>query len=388
MEQPDGGERRRRRQGGGGRALPLQEENKNHHLHTQVPSNDDCVDDDDASSDSDNEAFEQEFEAGNQQHHPRTPASPNNKNNNSITVRQAFVHLLKGYVGPGCLSLPWAMSQLGISMGIAMIFVVCLWSSYNCRVVLLLKRHYQKQQQQQQQNQQPMDGSLGRRHGHNQHLNSSITYPQLAAWLYPYRGHMQRLTTLCICIQQLAVCTVFLSFVGTNLQAVCMAVWDVELSHRVVITLALPAVLALSCLPNLKALAPVTCLATILLMLGFALIGVVIAKVEWYNKNTNNDDHMQLYSQHDDSDTTTNTGPSTYKNWPMAICAILYRYVLLLATTGLLDAAGAAGFCIAGSRRTAGPHLMFLFFYVYCIFVNIYCTVLKAFASSCPSNKP
>jgi hypothetical protein len=27
------------------------------------------------------------------------------------TEAQSFLHLLQGYVGPGCLSLPWAVSQ-------------------------------------------------------------------------------------------------------------------------------------------------------------------------------------------------------------------------------------------------------------------------------------
>ena len=33
------------------------------------------------------------------------------------TWMQSFLHLLKGYIGPGCLSLPWAVSQLGIASG-------------------------------------------------------------------------------------------------------------------------------------------------------------------------------------------------------------------------------------------------------------------------------
>jgi amino acid permease len=377
--------RRRRRAGkgvGGASSISLQE----------VPSNDDEHDHGDASSDDgssssgrcDHEQMleQEEFAAvdhhgSHHHHHTNNHQTSNNHNSSStITIRQAFVHLLKGYVGPGCLSLPWAMSQLGsISVGVIMIFVVCLWSSYNCRVVLLLKRQRQLQQHQQQQQHQN-DHSPSRRinnsRQHHQHQNNNnnniITYPQLADWLYPGRGHlMRRLTTGCICIQQLAVCTVFLSFVGTNLQAVYLAVWDVHLSHQLVITLALPAVLALSCLPHLRALAPVTFLATLLLMLGFCLIAVVIAKVAWWNNDHQMNEHSQQQHFFDSDSATASTG-SNYKNWPMAICAILYRYVQTHSLCNWRYAADNVVFRISGSRTVCQSfHLMLLAFSLLCV---------------------
>ena len=92
------------------------------------------------------------------------------------TVWQTFVHLVKGYIGPGCLSLPWAMSQLGIIPGVVLCFGLCAWSSYNCWIVVHLKRQLMSsnntttttgstQQQQQQQQRQ-------------------LTYPDVAGQLY------------------------------------------------------------------------------------------------------------------------------------------------------------------------------------------------------------
>jgi hypothetical protein len=52
------------------------------------------------------------------------------------TAKQSFIHLLKGYVGPGCLSLPWALSQLGVGLGSVVIFVVAYWTSYNIWVCM------------------------------------------------------------------------------------------------------------------------------------------------------------------------------------------------------------------------------------------------------------
>jgi hypothetical protein len=77
---------------------------------------------------------------------------------------------------------------------------------------------------------------------------------------------MERFTAICICVQQL-VCTVFLSFVGVNFQAVVESILGVYVGHVTVITLALPSVMALTVgLPDLKALDPVTLVGRALLL--------------------------------------------------------------------------------------------------------------------------
>lgn len=49
------------------------------------------------------------------------------------TAMQTYIHLLKGFVGVGCLSLPWAISILGYVGGFVSIFVLSAWTSYNCK---------------------------------------------------------------------------------------------------------------------------------------------------------------------------------------------------------------------------------------------------------------
>ena len=44
------------------------------------------------------------------------------------TESQTFIHLLKGYIGPGCLSLPWAVSQVGFVGGTIAIAIMSFWS--------------------------------------------------------------------------------------------------------------------------------------------------------------------------------------------------------------------------------------------------------------------
>lgn len=199
------------------------------------------------------------------------------------TSLQSFLHLLKGYVGPGCLSLPWAFSQLGLFSGTVACFGLAYWSSYNCWRVVRLKR------------------TMSSTHHHHHH---HVTYPDVARWLYGNKMH--HFTTASICVQQLAICTVFLSFVGVNLQAVLESVWNVPIGHVGVISLALPAVMALSFLPNLKALAPVTAAGTVLLLIGLSLLTVVLVK-EWPNR----------------PDAPL---PLDWKQVPLALCAILYSY--------------------------------------------------------------
>ena len=242
-------------------------------------------------------------------------------NEHRTTGLQSFMHLLKGYVGPGCLSLPWAFSQLGVVSGTIACFALAYWSSYNCWSVVQLKRLFHQSRQEQRATMSPVPGYQATRPGRlsisaSNDINDEddedpskkiITYPDVSNWLYGRK--MKTFTTLCICVQQLAICTVFFSFVGTNLQAVLVSTFGLdELSHAAVITLCLPAVTGLVFLPNLKALAPVTIMATALLLLGLSLLAVVIG-LEWPHRPTG-----QVPAVVD------------WKQVPLALCAILYSY--------------------------------------------------------------
>ena len=295
-----------------------------------------------------------------------TRADANTNTNTKTTARQSWIHLLKAYVGPGCLSLPWAVSQLGIVLGSMACFILAAWSSYNCWAVLKLKRQMLSELQAdaadadidwnhehhggdgdnnsddgdserdpavprakrdsgdagdgdgEGEGEGESDGITSHRHHDNHnHVNVNITYPDVAGWLYG--AQMHRFTSSCVCTQQLAICTVFLSFTGANLQAVleaCILQDDglmarVSQSHAAVITMALPLVMALSCLPNLKALAPVTAAGTVFLLIGLTLLGIVVA-MEWKNANPSG-----------------MPAPVTEVQWshvPLAFCAILYSY--------------------------------------------------------------
>lgn len=106
----------------------------------------------------------------------------------------------------------------------------------------------------------------------------------------------------------MAICTVFISFIGENLLAVLdrLNLTGFIDSHVGVMTLCLPCVLSLSFLPSMKRLAPVMALGTILLALCVGLLGVIMGK-EW---DARPDELPDLH----------------VPQMPLAACAILYSY--------------------------------------------------------------
>ncbi|CAJ1953921.1 unnamed protein product [Cylindrotheca closterium] len=274
---------------------------------------------------------------------------PGRSNNGGTSAWQAFISLLKGYVGPGCLSLPWAISQLGIPFGAISVFVVSYWTSMNIWHVVELKRMYQEEleasaattannephgpsdaavdsngdsttnttttttttsttlQLQQQEQQDHNDPETTHDAFGTQPSSIIITYPDVGHWLYGKR-FAQFLTSM-ICVQQLAVCTVFLSFIGENLGAALEQLLGEKLDHTLVITFVLPCALLLTTsLSNLKVLAPVMTLATLALFAGFAVLFVLVFQA-WPQR-------PQPYL----------TEIQDWGNLPLAICAILFSF--------------------------------------------------------------
>lgn len=234
-----------------------------------------------------------------------------NTRTRGTTAWQAFISLLKGYVGPGCLSLPWAISQLGLVVGTMSVFVVSYWTSLNIWHVVELKRAYQDELLCQEET----DGtSIQEDHPETTHAfpqqqqqQPQITYPDVGHWLYGKR--FAQFLTCMICMQQIAVCTVFLSFIGENLGAALEHIMGEALHHALVITFVLPSALLLTvCMSNLKVLAPIMTVATITLFAGFAVLFVLVFQA-WPQRP-----QPYLVEIQD------------WANLPLAICAILYSF--------------------------------------------------------------
>lgn len=283
-------------------------------------------------------------------------ASPNSDPNahEKTSTWETFIHLLKGNVGPGCLSLPWAVSQLGVTYGVCAIFVMAYWSSYNCWTIVKLKRHIIQERATENsvtgtprrvkdssivssftatptsiqlqpnrlnrslssatsssnekfQNDEPDENDVRSAISYSsQTINTNITYPEVGEWAYG--SHFHSYTSFCIATQQLAICTVFFSFLGENLLAVLNAISPnkIWVSHVTVVTFCLPFIMILSFIPSLKQLAPFMGLATILLFSGFGVLAFLIAE-NWANRPT------QESAIH-------------FRQIPLGLCAILYSF--------------------------------------------------------------
>lgn len=215
-----------------------------------------------------------------------------------------FIHLLKGYVGPGCLSLPWAMSQLGFIGGTFAIAIVSFWTSYNCYTIVKIKRYIERSNNLQQQE----NGGMKKSSSATSLASSALTYPDVGEWAYGET--FEQFISTAVCVQQLSVCTVFFSFIGENIHAVGQLfqgnVPILLSTHVGVMTVALPFIMALTFIRSLKALTPVMVFATILLFSGFGIIGYSIFAV-WANRPR---ESIEL----------------EWTSVPLAICAVLYSY--------------------------------------------------------------
>eukprot|EP00986_Skeletonema_menzelii_P019425 scaffold27999_cov166-Skeletonema_menzelii.AAC.3 len=215
-----------------------------------------------------------------------------------------FIHLLKGYVGPGCLSLPWAISQMGYIVGTLAIAFVSIWTSYNCYTIVKIKRYIERSNNLEQEE----NGGMKKSSSSTSLASSALTYPDIGEWAFGET--FEQFISTAVCVQQLSVCTVFFSFIGENIHAVGELIpGNVPMllsTHVGVMTVALPFIMALTFIRSLKALTPVMVIATVLLFVGFGLIGYTIFAV-WVNRPR---EAIEL----------------EWTSVPLAVCAVLYSY--------------------------------------------------------------
>jgi proton-coupled amino acid transporter len=111
-------------------------------------------------------------------------SSANTSTLHATTVWQTFIHLAKGYIGVGMLSLPWALSQLGIVFGVVAVFVMSFWSSYNCWTVVRVKRFIEGQRNGISPGAADVSVDDVSESGSAATTNTNITYPDVGEWAY------------------------------------------------------------------------------------------------------------------------------------------------------------------------------------------------------------
>lgn len=59
-----------------------------------------------------------------------------------VSVREAYFQLIKASIGPGCLSLPYAMTYTGLVPGIVLLVVATVVIGFNMSTLVSLRRKY------------------------------------------------------------------------------------------------------------------------------------------------------------------------------------------------------------------------------------------------------
>lgn len=60
--------------------------------------------------------------------------SPHSSSTAGLTTTQATTSLIKGIIGAGTFSMPWAFRQSGLLAGIIVVFILALWSAHTIKV--------------------------------------------------------------------------------------------------------------------------------------------------------------------------------------------------------------------------------------------------------------
>lgn len=113
----------------------------------------------------------------------------------ALTRFEAMVHMFKGSIGPGCLSLPFAASAVGLKFLPGAMVVLMFCCVYNMFLMVAVKQALQAQ---------PATFWVS-------------TYGDIGHATFGRHGRTG--VEFFVTLQQLGICTVYFSFASTNIQA-------------------------------------------------------------------------------------------------------------------------------------------------------------------------
>ncbi|KAF4041917.1 Transmembrane amino acid transporter protein [Phytophthora infestans] len=161
-----------------------------------------------------------------------------------ISVAAVVVHLLKGNIGPGAMSLPNGFSKTGIYAGPVLFVIVALVSVYNMDLLLRCKQLVSPKA--------PMSfGDVGR----------EILGP---------RGKL--LINVFLVGTQLGICCVYFTFVATNIHVVLPGSLQEAINERQLIFAIFPVLLMLSWVRTLRRITPFSSLANLAVLSGIIIV--------------------------------------------------------------------------------------------------------------------
>merc|ERR1711892_327392 len=176
---------------------------------------------------------------------------------NTISNVETIIHLLKGNIGIGVLTMPIAISNAGLVGGVlGMVFVAVV--TIHCMHTLVIAA-------------QKLMAQRG-----VEFLDYADTAE--AAFLEAGGGwaskshHMRRLIDIFLCMSQIGSNAVYILFVAQNIMPIAETYFDLGWNYRLYIALLLIPVIMICSIKNLKYLSPCSILANILEFVGLGII--------------------------------------------------------------------------------------------------------------------
>merc|ERR1711892_139118 len=176
---------------------------------------------------------------------------------NTISNVETIIHLLKGNIGIGVLTMPIAISNAGLVGGVlGMVFVAVV--TIHCMHTLVIAA-------------QKLMAKRG-----VEFLDYADTAE--AAFLEAGGGwaskshHMRRLINIFLCMSQIGSNAVYILFVAQNIMPIAETYFDLGWNYRLYIALLLIPVIMICSIKNLKYLSPCSILANILEFVGLGII--------------------------------------------------------------------------------------------------------------------
>lgn len=181
-----------------------------------------------------------------------------------LRLWEAFLHIMKGNVGPGMLALPVHFAKVGTVPGMTVMAVVASQGVYGMRILVSVQQQVADTTNRQAQ---------------------SLSFEDLGEEVFGTVG--RRLVQACICSLQLGVCAVFISLLSTNLST------EIEGANHTVMVLLVYAICAcLALLPDLGALWPLSLFGNCA-MLTAVTSATIVSVLHLLNRSTPASDNLE-----------------------------------------------------------------------------------------------
>ena len=172
---------------------------------------------------------------------------------------RTLVNLIKGNVGPGCLSLPYAFSQVGHILGVPCIILMASFTLAGWRMLLSCKRKIA-----------------------NDH---PISYGEVTASAFGASGRFT--VNSAVVFTQLGICCVYFAFIADCIKSILPSAVSVSLKH--LILLQLPVMLLMGNIQRIKSITPLSVLANLCIGIGICIVvGYDIYQLTSHQDNSSN----------------------------------------------------------------------------------------------------